>query len=454
MANEDYRSGDPFVMKGEGLPVESLNNFILTGGLFLGHGGVEVPEHFKNGVWNSQETPQKARFCKFTLQNMTGTNNGQTLQFNTGEGCVIKAEIFLQMLEKVEKIQFNGTGLEGLQVNVLKNYPSGAGGDVIIEYLDLNNPSVNILASQLENDSFYLELIAEASNITVESIGLTVKTSRFGEGEDIGLSTDHVVNDSTVVGVDATDAFNELKSKVEALTSLMETRKHQIGTILPTTSSVNPATQLGYGTWERYAQGKVLVGEGGGFAAGATGGNKEITLSVNQLPSHKHNVAVTSSGGSTSGASAPNTNSSGGSTSGSSGILYTSSSDPYRTGFSSPKTNTTGAHTHAISRQHDAEYGGGSQPRPHSAGADTTQRTSSDGAHSHTVNDHDHAIGPHGHKIDPHSHSTPNHSHTVASHTHATPNHTHTVTENNVGSAAPVNIMPPYVVVYMWRRTA
>ena len=44
------------------------------------------------------------------------------------------------------------------------------------------------------------------------------------------------------------------------------------------------AAVYGYGTWERYGTNRVTVGAGGEYAAGATGGEKEHTLTVAELP--------------------------------------------------------------------------------------------------------------------------------------------------------------------------
>ena len=48
------------------------------------------------------------------------------------------------------------------------------------------------------------------------------------------------------------------------------------------------AAVYGYGTWERYGTDRVTVGAGGEYAAGVTGGEKEHTLTVDEMPRHNH----------------------------------------------------------------------------------------------------------------------------------------------------------------------
>lgn len=53
------------------------------------------------------------------------------------------------------------------------------------------------------------------------------------------------------------------------------------------------AAFYGYGTWERYGVDRVTIGAGGKYAAGSTGGEKEHTLTIEEMPSHKHSVMST-----------------------------------------------------------------------------------------------------------------------------------------------------------------
>ena len=71
---------------------------------------------------------------------------------------------------------------------------------------------------------------------------------------------------------------------------------HPVGSIYTATVSTNPATLLGFGTWIAFGAGRVLIGDGGGFSAGATGGSADaVVVSHNHTasssvsdPSHAH----------------------------------------------------------------------------------------------------------------------------------------------------------------------
>ena len=68
-----------------------------------------------------------------------------------------------------------------------------------------------------------------------------------------------------------------------------------IGYIYMSTSSTNPSVYFG-GTWERIAKGKTLVGvdenDTDFNASSKTGGEKEHTLTVDEMPSHSHNMGA------------------------------------------------------------------------------------------------------------------------------------------------------------------
>ena len=53
------------------------------------------------------------------------------------------------------------------------------------------------------------------------------------------------------------------------------------------------AAFYGYGTWARYGVDRVTIGAGGEYAVGSTGGEKDHTLTIAEMPSHTHSVMST-----------------------------------------------------------------------------------------------------------------------------------------------------------------
>ena len=63
-----------------------------------------------------------------------------------------------------------------------------------------------------------------------------------------------------------------------------------VGAIYTATVSTNPATLLGFGTWTAFAAGRTIIGNGGGFSAGATGGSADAVV-----VSHSHTASSSTS---------------------------------------------------------------------------------------------------------------------------------------------------------------
>lgn len=66
---------------------------------------------------------------------------------------------------------------------------------------------------------------------------------------------------------------------------------YPVGSIYSSTVSTNPGTSLGFGTWTAFGAGRVMIGNGGGFTAGSTGGSADAVV-----VSHTHTATVTDPG--------------------------------------------------------------------------------------------------------------------------------------------------------------
>jgi len=94
------------------------------------------------------------------------------------------------------------------------------------------------------------------------------------------------------------DAVAALQAR---MTAAEEALKIKVGGLYLSTSGTDPATSLGYGTWEAFGQGRALVGAGNGVTAGAGFGADSRTLTVSQLPSHQHWVSLSGTTGGAGG---------------------------------------------------------------------------------------------------------------------------------------------------------
>lgn len=80
----------------------------------------------------------------------------------------------------------------------------------------------------------------------------------------------------------------------------------KVGSLYLTVNNVNPATELGYGTWQRYAEGRALVGYSSNVTSsvpdwvkvgGNTFGSYTHTLTENEIPYHNHTFIGSESAG-------------------------------------------------------------------------------------------------------------------------------------------------------------
>jgi microcystin-dependent protein len=278
---------------------------------------------------------------------------------------------------------------------------------------------------------------------------------------------------------------------------------YPVGSIYMTTSTMDPNVIFG-GRWERIKSKFLFAAEDEGeYVEGQTGGEINHTLSTSELPSHTHTFtgqSVTSGGPSKSSTGGPSNDTSGPPSpnitsgepeavngtipalyTGDSCVLYTEYVDvrieEYNGNTGSPdsyNTSSAGAHTHKISsevlynRSNNValQYGTNAKMDSHAGPS-----TDSAGAHSHSFNHrhsmkhthelangyHRHSIPSHKHRIPYHAHSLQRHTHSLNAHTHSMQSHTHSVTAKgtnaNTGNGLAHNNMPPYLCVYMWKRT-
>jgi hypothetical protein len=80
-------------------------------------------------------------------------------------------------------------------------------------------------------------------------------------------------------------------SSTKIATTAFLASMYPVGSIYTSTVSTNPNTLFGFGTWVAFGAGRVMVGNGGGFTAGATGGSADAIV-----VSHTHTGTTVSAG--------------------------------------------------------------------------------------------------------------------------------------------------------------
>lgn len=242
------------------------------------------------------------------------------------------------------------------------------------------------------------EIKGVAASSPIEPSDTVIKTEVGTGNPYIKLANIEVEPSVTqIVNVNITD----LRSQIKFINKLLDSI-YPIGAIYENASSnVNPSVSLGFGVWEEFGQGRVLVGKtsSGTFKnIGSTGGEETVSLTGNQNGQHNHTGTTAAAGN------------------------------------HSHSGNTGGSGNHA----HSVDGGGHSIVRTEGGG--TNNRV---------------AIGGGGQQLAWGGFNTTVsgwHAHAFSTSTNG--NHTHTFTSNNSGSGQPHENLQPYIVVYRWVRVS
>ena len=140
---------------------------------------------------------------------------------------------------------------------------------------------------KLTTDLNIIQSLDNQPSLTAEQL-----KAKFDEAVNI-IKT--YINDTLVDGInDAISQLDDIDNLVDdSIEDKLKDRYH-VGAVIIDYTNTNPATYLGFGTWELCAVGKMFVGVNTSDTdfntSGKTGGAKTVTLTTNQIPAHKHTL--------------------------------------------------------------------------------------------------------------------------------------------------------------------
>jgi len=145
------------------------------------------------------------------------------------------------------------------------------------------------------------------------SAGTAAKRVRGTEIDDeynaiaVAVATKANINNTALTGVPtaptaasavnttqlATTAYVKTNITASVTAAIVNAHAYPVGSIYTSVVATNPNSLLGVGAWTAIGQGRVLMGVGGGYSAGAEGGTATEILSIGQIPSHAHGYSGT-----------------------------------------------------------------------------------------------------------------------------------------------------------------
>ena len=181
----------------------------------------------------------------------------------------------------------------------MTNGASATARNIYIQLTGTGGASTNLVVPS--NKKLYFIYNSTAGQVTVKVSGQTgvsvptgAKMALVSNGTDIVQAIDTFASPALTGTPTAPTASAGTNTTQIATTAFVQAAATALSTIYPigciftSTVSTSPATLFGFGTWVAFGAGRVLIGDGGGYSAGSTGGSADaITVS------HTHTFSAT-----------------------------------------------------------------------------------------------------------------------------------------------------------------
>lgn len=169
-----------------------------------------------------------------------------------------------------------------------------------VTYSDYSNLYNDV--QKIKNEDGYLANYVSKNNPVMlgEAKGVAYKDSEGSSGLAFSGTTPIVMKDNAIVAIfDDIENLSESSKKVVTMDVLLQFMQvYKVGDIYATTNPSNPSVTLGYGTWERFGEGRALVSmstksSDPSWTKGIASefGDYTHKLTEAELPSHRHDIA-------------------------------------------------------------------------------------------------------------------------------------------------------------------
>lgn len=152
----------------------------------------------------------------------------------------------------------------------------------------------------IENDEGYLSLYVSKANPVMDAPSKGISYNNKTSDTGLSFNEDVAVINKQGVSVAEFSGGTNPKDVVTHEQLAIAIQNYKVGDIYITTANGDPSERLGYGTWARFAEGKTLVGFTDSVSndipewvkiAGSEYGEYEHKLTVEEMPTHTHDVA-------------------------------------------------------------------------------------------------------------------------------------------------------------------
>ena len=161
----------------------------------------------------------------------------------------------------------------------------------------------------IENTDGYLEYYVKKSNPEMDAPCRGIEYNNISNSSGLRFSENTPEISASGVTIATFSGGTNPKDVVTHEQLALAIQNYKVGDIYITTANGDPSGRLGYGTWQRFAEGKALVGFSSSVSnsipewaktINSTYGEYEHKLTIDEMPKHTHNIiaSISNTGGS------------------------------------------------------------------------------------------------------------------------------------------------------------